>query len=193
MSSNGAKNMTFKNCSMSRFDAHRGFWNANLINCEFGQTINVIGGGKLYIENTKRLAGRHFIAMRGDYGATFDGDIILKNCSITGKKTYRGVKNDSSFDDEIYIIYAGFGHTNEKYLAWDFGYTCNMPHHLTIDNFTSGKPEITYVYNSLTDAPFKTEGRYIITEDITYKNMKPFKTCASEDSTYLQAITINEE
>ena len=193
MSSNGAKNLTFKGCSMSRFDAHRGFWNAKLIDCEFGQNINVIGGGTLYIENTKRLSGRNFIAMRGDYGATFNGDIIIKNCSFTGKKSYRGARCEDKFSDGIHIINSGFNGKDEKYLNWDFGYTCYMPHHVIIDDFETGLPESTYVYNALPNAPFEAEGRYVITQDITYKNMEPFANCKDPESTKINSIPIKRD
>lgn len=195
MSSNGAKNMTFKGCSMSRFDAHRGFWNANLIDCEFGQTINVIGGGKLYIENTKRLAGRHFIAMRGDYGATFNGDIIIKNCSMTGYKTYRGVNRGAKFDDAIYVINSGFGYLNQKYLDWNFGYTCYMPRKLVIDNFKTELPGKTFVFNDIQDVSFAEENNntYQITEEITYNNMEPLPTCNDGSCTALNNIPIKTD
>ena len=79
MSSYGAKNMYFEDCHMNRFDAHDGFWNCKLINCEFGFAINVVGGGDLYIENTSKSVGNSYISLRGDYGATFKGDITIIN------------------------------------------------------------------------------------------------------------------
>lgn len=190
MSSNGAKNLNFINCSMSRFDAHRGFWNAKLINCEFGQNINVIGGGTLYIEGCKRLSGRNFIALRGDYGATFNGDIIIKDCVFVGKKSYRGARCEDYITDGIHIINSGFNHKSESYIGWDFGYTCYMPRSITIDNLKSDVLETTFVYNSLSNAPFEGDGRYVLTDSITFKNMAPLKICASEESQKLLSIPI---
>ncbi len=193
MSSNGAKNMTFKNCSMSRFDAHRGFFNANLIDCEFGTEISVVGGGTLYIKNTTRLAGKSFLTLRGDYGATFNGDIIIKNCTMKGKFGYRGIKTDARIGDALYMIYSGFHYYEEPYIEWDFGYTRYMPRHILIDNLKSESPDITYLYNDLSDAPFKNEGRYVITEDIVYKNMTPLRTCQSESCTKLLSIPVKQQ
>ena len=180
MSSNGGKNLFFRDCSMSRFDAHRGFWNAELINCEFGQTINVIGGGRLYLENVTRHTGSHFIALRNDYGATFNGDIIMKNCRHLGKVSYRGEpKNDLL--DKIAIIYSGFGvgYDNEKYLGWDFGYTCYMPRNVVIEGYETPKPEGTTVFNHLDDAAFdeSINNRYIITESVTFIGEGGFDIC----------------
>lgn len=190
MSSNGAKNMEFKNCSLSRFDAHRGFWNARLIGCEFGQTINVIGGGTLEIIDTVRTAGPSFITLRGDYGATFNGDIILKNCSILGKKRYRGVKTDEVHEDGVMLVISGFIGDNEKYLDWDFGYTCYMPRSIYVENLKSGCPDKTYVFNKISDSAFdeKRSNAYRITDVIRYKNSSPLPMCKEAECSRIFAI-----
>ena len=188
MSSNGAKNMTFINCSMSRFDAHRGFWNARLINCEFGQTINVIGGGTLYLENVTRTTGDYFIALRGDYGATFQGDIILKDCKMLCGKNWRGNKAEGLVENTVRIINSGFGANNEGYLDWDFGYTCYMPQNVVIENFTSALPDKTYVFNSVANAAFDEakKNRYVITKTVTFKGCDPIPICQDENATCLR-------
>lgn len=191
MSSNGAKNLTFRGCSMSRFDAHRGFWNADLIDCEFGQTINVIGGGRLYLENVTRTTGSYFIALRGDYGATFDGEIIMKNCRHLGGASYRGVKTEKKIEGAVHIINSGFGSNNEKYLDWDFGYTCYLPRRLTVEGYEAYRPEMTYVFNGLEDSAF-TKGGYVITESVTYIGTQPFKNCEREDC-MLAAVPVIEK
>ena len=194
MSSNGAKNMEFKNCSMSRFDAHRGFWNARLIGCEFGQTINVIGGGNLEIIDTVRKAGASFIALRNDYGATFNGDIYIKNCTLCGKKKYRGVKIDELYEDGVVIVHSGFNFEKEKFLDWNFGYTCYMPRHITVEGLSSGCPDKTYVFNNLADVAFDEShsNAYRITESVVFKGCDPIPTCSDEGCTRLRAIpTIN--
>lgn len=190
MSSNGAKNMEFKNCSMSRFDAHRGFWNARLIGCTFGQTINVIGGGKLEIIDTVRTAGPFFIALRGDYGATFNGDIILKNCSILGKKRFRGVKNDEAKESNVRLINSGFWHDNEKYLNWNFGYTCYMPRSIYVENLTSALPDATFVFNEISDRAFDESypNTYRITERVSFKNSPILPMCENEECARIMAI-----
>lgn len=188
MSSNGAKNMTFINCSMSRFDAHRGFWNTKLINCEFGQTINVIGGGTLYIENVTRTTGDYFIALRGDYGATYQGDIILKNCKMLCGKNWRGDKKEGLVEGSVRIINSGFNADREGYLDWDFGYKCYMPQHIVVENFESALPERTYVFNSVNNAAFD-ESRsncYEITKSVTFKGCEPLPICELESSSVLR-------
>ena len=195
MSSNGAKNMEFKNCSMSRFDAHRGFWNARLIGCEFGQTINVIGGGNLEIIDTVRTHGPYFIALRGDYGATFCGDITLKNCAILGKKKYRGIPSEA-MHKELVLINSGFCFSIEKYLDWDFGYTCYMPKSIHVDNFKTALPDATYIFNSIENSAFDQSfsNEYKLTQIITYKNTRTLPICQkSECSTLLDIPTKRED
>ena len=192
MSSNGAKNMEFINCSMSRFDAHRGFWNARLVGCTFGQTINVIGGGKLEIIDTIREAGISFIALRGDYGATFRGDISIINCKHLGYKKYRGVPTEAMHRDNMMLIHSGFGSSNESYLNWDFGYTCYMPQNLHVENLDIPFPEATYVYNDLDDAYFgaNNSNRYVKTKSITLQDSPDIGICKSEACTELLSIPI---
>jgi len=194
MSSNGAKNMEFKNCSMSRFDAHRGFWNARLIGCEFGQTINVIGGGNLEIIDTVRTRGPYFIALRGDYGATFRGNISLKNCTILGKKKYRGVPNED-MHKELVLINSGFCFNVEKYLNWDFGYTCYLPNSISIENFKTALPEATYVFNSIGNDAFNPSfsNEYQLTKLIEYKNARPIQICQNDECTSLLKIKVKTE
>jgi hypothetical protein len=162
MVSNGSKNMTFKRCTLNRFDAHEGFWNASIIDSDYGHTINVIGGGKFYCENVVKNVGQTFISLRGDYGSTFNGTIELIDCTLKGLQSYRG-PNDVrrgvpySNDTEMTVISGGYkdvyqGEYQEgnaaafPYLKWDFGYTCYMPQHIILDNFVfeHGKPNVLF-------------------------------------------------
>lgn len=162
MGSNYCKDLTFINCKLSRFDAHCGFWNAKIIDCEFGQTINVIGGGELYIENTKRTVGDAFIRLRQDYGATFNGTVVLKNCTLCGYADYD--TNDPGVDglDENnrcetgYVFFPkvrdGFHTTDprQNYYTWDFGYARYMPQNIYVENFKSGANR-TFLFNDVRD------------------------------------------
>ena len=89
MSSNGSRNLRFENCEINRFDAHRGFWNATLINTTIGHSFNVVGGGTLIADGVTKITGSNFISLRSDYGATFNGDIILmKNKMVACRLTF---------------------------------------------------------------------------------------------------------
>ncbi len=118
--SNFCKNTTYKNCSLSRVDAHQGVANLTVIGCEIGHGgLSVIGSGTLLLEDTK-LYGYSMINLRSDYGSTWDGDFIIRNCEWTpnwGKE----------FSEAAVVItgsYSGYH---------DFGYECHMPHNITIE------------------------------------------------------------
>ncbi|MBE6536559.1 MAG: hypothetical protein E7673_01260 [Ruminococcaceae bacterium] len=221
MSSNGTKNLNFTGCRINRFDAHRGFWNATIKDTYIGHSFQIIGGGTLLVENVTKAAKNNFISMRGDYGATFDGDIILKNCTYEGRKEFYSARNQSPSANgaytDAYIISSGFATSNSGYSTadysggywlWDFGYTCYMPANVTIDNFTHLSKNM-YVFNNLPNTIFvKTyvEGvtptintvryPYQITKSITQKNMpKLIPNCKSTGTNYskLREIPVKSE
>ncbi len=187
MASNYSRNMTFKSCSISRFDAHCGFWNADLIDCEIGQSINVIGGGKLNIIRTKRY-GVNFIALSNDYGATFEGEILIQDCDFLAERGYSSDTKEGgdkyvagNLYDAAYIIKADVKNytvdnrpePTEDYTLWDFGYKCYMPSKVIIDNLKTHTN--TYVFNDIHDAHFipQAEGDEIYepTKEIVFRNM----------------------
>ncbi len=120
MCSDYCKNLRMDGCKLSRFDAHKGVYNATIINSDIGQNISVTGGGLLRVENvTKRCAigtyYNRFVTLREDYGSFFYGDIIIKDSVLL---TGRGIN---------YVVAA-------SWYDWDFGYECRFPKTLTLDN-----------------------------------------------------------
>lgn len=203
MSSNGSRNLTFDGCQINRFDAHKGFWNATLRNTTIGHSFNVIGGGTLIADGVTKITGTAFISLRSDYGATFRGDMILKNCTFENRPSYNTNKGGSfknTRNNYAYLINSGFNTSNSgwsdsntagAYWLWDFGYTCYMPENITLENFTSYANKKTYLFNDLPDVifektyvdgqtPTKTtvKNAYQITKSITYVGMTPFEVCA---------------
>ena len=186
MGSGNTKNTTFKSCSLNRFDAHEGLWNASLIDCEYGHSINVIGGGKFYCENTTKEVGNTFIYLRGDYGSTFRGTVELVNCTLKGFRSYRGIDDPNrgtyySDSEKMTIIQGNYMDTYKgafdpsqastyPYLKWDFGYTCYMPQDVIIDNFTfeHGTP---YVFWNISDACFVKPSDFVQPTDYEGKTI----------------------
>lgn len=120
MGSNYCKNITYDGCVFSRFDAHKGTYNATIKNSEIGhQKLSVIGQGTLYVENTV-FHGNTVVALRTDYGSTWEGDVILKN--ITLKNTSN---NPTLISGNWYNHY--------------FGYTCFLPENIIVDGITLAK------------------------------------------------------
>ena len=184
MCSNSCKNFNFTRCIMSRFDAHEGFWNARLIDSEFGYTLNVIGGGELYIENCVRNTGSGFISLRSDYGSTFNGTLKIINSRLEGMKSYKGPNHPDkgmyySKDEVLYVVAANYYDTYDiseynpseassyPYLKWDFGYTCYMPQNIVIDNLTLGEgtDATLYLFNDVGDAAFVEPENFVSDAD----------------------------
>ena len=92
MSSNCSKNMNFINCEISRFDAHRGFWGATLVNTIIGFQYHITGGGYIESINVTKLTGENYMASRGDYGGPFNGDAIIIDCYHPAFKAYKSNK-----------------------------------------------------------------------------------------------------
>lgn len=118
MGSNYCKNLLYEDCSLSRFDAHMGVANATIRNSTIGSAgISVIGVGTLLLENTT-ANGSNLVYLREDYGCTWEGDFIIRNCVFIpggGRAISASVIGGS---------YSG---------QHDFGYTCYMPKNITID------------------------------------------------------------
>jgi len=164
--SNYCKNLLYDGCTFSRFDAHMGVANATVRSCELGYMgINAIGFGSFLVENTT-VRSRSFFNLRGDYGSTWRGDFIVRNCTFVprdGKKSAFALVNGSSTD-------------------WhDFGYECYMPRKIVFDGLKiddSSHPEkydgpfVFAMFNSKnTSASYVEKYPYHVTEEVVLKNV----------------------
>jgi hypothetical protein len=119
LGSNYCKNLVYDNCILSRFDAHMGVANATIRNSTLGhQGINAIGSGTFTVENST-IYGRNLINLRSDYGSTWQGELLIRNCVFipaNGRTTSVSLIGGS---------YSG---------QHDFGYTCYMPERIIFEN-----------------------------------------------------------
>ncbi len=128
---NYCKNLVYDGCALSRFDAHQGVLNATVINSVLGHHgIKLIGSGTALIENTTVLSDS-FIALRSDYGSTWNGNLVIRNCKFypTGVSTH--------------IIDA------ENTEDHNFGYTCYLPKKIEIDGFYVHRIGINYLFTKV--------------------------------------------
>jgi len=121
--SNYSKNILFDNVKFSRFDAHTGVYNATIRNSELGhQRVSIIGAGALLIENTI-VHGNEFIIFRDDYGSSWEGELVIRNCTL--------IPSDNQLaNNNVAMIWVD----NDG--QHNFGYDCYMPASITIDGFT---------------------------------------------------------
>jgi len=166
MGSNFCKNLQFDRCSFSRFDAHQGVTNATIRDSTLGHMgINAIGFGTFTVENTT-VYGRSFINLRSDYGSTWRGEFVIRNCTFVpacGKPVSASLIGGS---------YSG---------QHDFGYTCYMPERITIDTLhiddtqhpdTYQGPAIFADFNPrFTDGSYVEKYPYVKTREVILKNV----------------------
>ena len=164
--SNYSKNITFDGIVFSRFDAHMGVVNATIKNSVLGhQGINIIGSGLFTLEDTK-VCGYNFINLRSDYGSTWEGDVVIRNCEYFPRN---GLQADATLINGYY--------TSQH----DFGYKCFMPKKITIDGLVinDGNPVNGYqgpklfadFNNEFTSDSFIEKYPYRITEEVEIKNL----------------------
>ena len=116
---NFCKNILLEDCTLNRMDTHMGVSGTYIIRrCTLGHAgLNAIGRGLLAVEEST-LCGYSLINFRGDYGSTWEGDVVIRNCrwipacGRTCRPQMFHVGNDGTHD---------------------FGYDCYMPREITID------------------------------------------------------------
>lgn len=181
MGSNYSKNLTYDGCKFSRFDAHKGTYNAIIRNSEIGhQKISIIGSGTLIIENTV-LNSNSIVALRGDYGSTWEGDVILRNITLNNTSTPTLVS----------------AQWNNHY----FGYTCYLPENIIIDGITLAKGNSFYVLPNLSSSVddalvngAENKNPYVLTRTVTVtNNTKGYTVYVSKNMTLFGDVILTEE
>ena len=119
IASNFCKNILIEDCTLSRMDTHMGVSGTYVIRrCTLGHMgINAVGRGLLTIEDST-LNGSSLVSFRGDYGSTWEGDVVIRNCR------WIPACGDMCWPHLIHSTNDGMH---------DFGYACYMPRTVTID------------------------------------------------------------
>lgn len=166
LGSNYCKNLLYDGCTLSRFDAHMGVANATIKNSTLGHMgINAIGCGTFIVENST-IRGRSLINLRSDYGSTWQGEFIIRDCIFVpanGKPASASLINGSNSGQH------------------DFGYTCYMPERIIIENLYIDDsnhpnnykgPAIFANFNRhYTDSSYVEKYPYIKTNEVILKNV----------------------
>ncbi|NWK55451.1 hypothetical protein HW115_07500 [Verrucomicrobiaceae bacterium N1E253] len=166
MASNYCKNLIYDHCELSRFDAHKGVHNAMILNSIIGHAgINAIGHGKLILENTTVVGRQNLVNLRSDYGSTWDGEFIIRNCKLIPAGSVRSISLIT-------------GHYSGQH---DFGYTCHMPRKISIDGLRiedakhhksyPGPALFSNINPRYTSADYIEKFPYIKTKEVTLKNV----------------------
>lgn len=117
MGTNMMKNITVTNCRINRFDVHFHLWNLTLRDCEIGHNgVTVTGGGRLLAENTI-VSHQRFISFRQDFGAKWDGDIVIDRCGLRPIRDFG-------------VVLLNFGASD-----FDYGYPIGIAKSLVVRDF----------------------------------------------------------
>ena len=143
-----------------------GVANATIRNSTLGHMgINVIGTGIFTVENST-IRGRSLINLRSDYGSTWEGKLIIRDCIFipNGGKSYSASLIN--------------GYNSGQH---DFGYTSYMPEQIIIENLKiedSNHPEDYQgpaIFGDLnserTDDSYEEKFPYVLTKEVTLKNV----------------------
>ncbi len=148
---NYCKNMSYVNSKISRFDAHCGLYNGEIIGSSVN-AISVVGAGTMRVEDTTYYstneAGNTIVTLRSDYGSTWDGDVIFKDVTVRENQTKADIEalKDNPYKN-VPSFTALIGHS---YSNWYFGYESVFPN-VTIDN-------INYLYKDGTEITSEERG-----------------------------------
>ena len=116
---NNCKNMVFDNVELNRIDSHKFATGLTIRNSAIGRYgIVVTGVGTLLVENTKVYSDYKMITLRDDFGATWDGEIVIRNCEFVPNN---GARSDA-------VIFHGVPSRTH-----DYGYPIGLPAKVTID------------------------------------------------------------
>lgn len=177
MGSNSTKNLFITNSKLNRIDAHRGTRNLYVKDTTIGvgnglRSMTLIGNGYFYGENLKIDSANQLLTLRDDYGATWDGTIVLNNIDFI-------VNKNSTNPAVVYAI-------NDE--NWNFGYNSYFPNlyinGLNIDTTTKGANNVSYV-TFLHLSNLTSNGNSTI-DSSNSRNLYYFK-----DNIYLNNLTTN--
>jgi len=143
-----------------------GVANATIRNSTLGHMgINAIGTGTFTVENST-IRGRSLVNLRSDYGSTWQGEFIIRDCVF--------VPNGGKPSSASLISGRYTGQHN-------FGYTCYMPERITIENLhidDSNHPEdyqgpaiFTNFNPEMTDDTYQEQFPYVKTDEVILKNV----------------------
>ncbi len=155
---NYCKNFVYDGCILSRFDAHKGVANAAIKNSVIGHAgASIIGYGTLLIENSTFFTNK-IINLRSDYGSSWEGDIIIRNCTISPVS-----------QSDVTVI------TGNNKGEHDFGYPCYAGINVVIDGLTVENAKQAYIFANLNSncksADYTPQYPFYAPKKVTVKNI----------------------
>ena len=125
--------------------------------------VRAIGFGTLLIENSTIRSRNALVSLRSDYGSSWNGDIIIRNC------TYAPCNAPC---DGVPPLLNGFNVAEH-----DYGYDCCMPRRfvvegLTIEDAKYNPKQGLSIFGMFRKMDVKPVRPYPVTEEVVLRNVK---------------------
>ena len=158
MGTNLIKDLLIERCNFNRVDCHFQAYNIKINNSTIGNRgITVCGGGILEITNIN-ISALDILTLRNDYGARWNGDIIINNINWT------------PFSDDVISIIKAVPNGDGSH---DYGYELLLAKNINIDNI-----KMYQLYTSINSIPILRlfdndtfNGDYYLPNNIKIKNL----------------------
>ncbi len=175
----GAKNVEINNSKLSYVDATLGVFGLEITKTETNSAVKLYGGGTFKADGLTVNDESCFIVLPRESGASFCGEIYIKDSKLIGKNSSFACVIKSEFD-----FY--------DYMDRKFGYDSYMPSAVYLDNFDFDGYDIC-IFSYIENIAFE-EGKYRICERIIYENMNTLEITrnANADSILLTISVFNE-
>ena len=162
MATNGSKDMTIRNSTLNRIDAHEHIHNLTVTDTTVGtRGFTLIGSGLLHIENVNCDTPRHCVVLRNDYGSTWRGEAVLRNITFRPDPDTTGVARIVEWNN-----------TGD----WDFGFDTYFPEllleNITIDDQGQRRSDIALIHLVEPALDVDRNYRYIFPRNITVRNVR---------------------
>ena len=128
MGGNDCKNLTYDTCELTRFDSHRGTYNAKIVNSTVSM-VAIIGGGEFIMEDCTiyTIARKSIVILRDDYGSMWHGTMAIKNVKVITADTYKS--------SEFYVYSGAWNNFNH-------GYDVCAPETVILENIEITNPNV---------------------------------------------------
>ena len=161
MATNGSKDMTIRNSTLNRIDAHEHIHNLTVIDTTVGtRGFTLIGSGLLHIENVNCDTPRHCVVLRNDYGSTWRGEAVLRNITFRPDPDTTGVARIVEWNN-----------TGDWYFGFDTYFPELLLEDITIDDRDQRRSDIALIH-LVEPAPVEDRNyHYIFPRNITIRNV----------------------
>ena len=163
---NRMKNAKFSSCRLNRIDSHIGSQDVVISDSYIGDKgLTLIGSGTLIVENTV-ISSFTILNFRSDYGASWNGDIVVRNCILDTQK-YNNQEGKFSLAVITAVVNHNYGydlHFGDKSIIFE---------NINVLEKEDRQDKFVVINYRLSESPSESSGviPHTIADQITIKNV----------------------